>query len=95
MEQRVRAAMQRISELENMVQRDPTARSPMRSSLGPGGGSGNVFGSGGQATQGSAGQRSPMLMDDVRSGVKDKGLRRSLRQSPRQSLSRMVSIPDA
>ena len=62
MEQRVRAAMQRISELEGIVQRDPSIMirgSPMRNSLGPGagdrssmmmmtpGGGGGQFASGG------------------------------------------------
>ena len=50
MEQRVRAAMQRISELESIVQRDPGMMrgSPLRSSLGPGGGAcGDRGGSGG------------------------------------------------
>ncbi len=111
MEQRVRAAMQRISELESIVQRDPSMRSPLRSSLGPGGSAGApsasaAAGFGGvgaiQTSQlGGGDQRSPMQrMDDVRSGAKDKDLRRvALRvaQSPRPSptpLSRMGSVPD-
>ena len=56
MEQRVRAAMQRISELEGIVQRDPSIMirgSPMRSSLGPSAAGGPFGGTGTGATTAS------------------------------------------
>ena len=66
MEQRVRAAMQRISELESIVQRDPGMMrgSPLRSSLGPGGGGGGggSFGVVGERS-GSGGSLGPFGSD--------------------------------
>ena len=94
MEQRVRAAMQRISELESIVQRDPGLRggggTPVRSSLGPSGNSnGSNHGPFASAIAQAGLDRSPMRTDDVRIGVRDKSLRRGMKGSPRSSFGRL------
>ena len=104
MQQRVQAAMQRISELEGMLQRDPSLRSPMRASAMAGAGAAfglpSRLGSGALAASaellpGSA--RSPLrassALDDVRSVVRDKS-RRGLRMSPCSSLGIMSPGPE-